>query len=94
MFVFRNYAQILKDYLQILAQDVKESSGPLFRAATKHALGEGKLSVSPLGLNTMGNIGIDVGKVSNTISIITIFGHNHFKLKFVNKNVIFFMKIF
>ena len=43
-----------------MVQDVKESTGPLFRAATRHTLGEGKLSISPLGLNTMGSIGVEV----------------------------------
>ena len=42
-FFLRNYAQVLKDYLQAMVQDVKESTGPLFRAATRHTLGEGKL---------------------------------------------------
>ena len=55
-----NYAQILKEYLQALGQDVKETSGPLFRAATRHTIGDGKLSITPLGLNTMGAIGIEV----------------------------------
>ena len=41
-FFLRNYAQVLKDYLQAMVQDVKESTGPLFRAATRHTLGEGK----------------------------------------------------